>query len=164
VVTALKRWWAALAAKLRSVVIRRTDPDIELANAIAEAEDQDRRLREQATRAEADQQQREARLVAAQQELEKVSGYVRDAAALADEAAAAGASVRVAEHAAAAESFATRLIAMEGDGELHTPQALRAVEASDRASAAVEQHAAVLRRLRSEQAERRAGPDEQGRT
>ena len=71
---ALKRWWKYLGAKVNSVFNEKADPKIQLEQAITEAQDQHRRLREQAANVIANQKQTEMRLDRAMGELEKVSG------------------------------------------------------------------------------------------
>ena len=147
---ALKRWWKYLGAKVNSAFNTKADPKIQLEQAIAEAQDQHRRLREQAANVIANQKQTEMRLDRAMEELEKVSGNARQAVLMADEAGKAGDAAKVEEYTAAAESFATRLIAIEGEVEDLKQLALQSSQASDQAKAAVQQNATALQRKLSE--------------
>jgi phage shock protein A len=147
---ALKRWWKYLGAKVNSTFNAKADPKIQLEQAITEAQDQHRRLREQAANVIANQKQTEMRLDRAMQELEKVSGNARQAVLMADEANKKGDAAKVEEYTAAAESFATRLIAIEKEVEDLKQLALQSSQASDQAKAAVQQNATALQRKLAE--------------
>jgi phage shock protein A len=147
---ALKRWWKYLGAKVNSTFNAQADPKIQLEQAITEAHDQHRRLREQAANVIANQKQTEMRLDRALEEMQKVSANARQAVLMADEAGKAGDTDKVAEYTSAAESFATRLIAIEGEVEDLKGLALQSSKASDQAKAAVQQNATVLQKKLSE--------------
>ncbi|HEX2141659.1 MAG TPA: PspA/IM30 family protein [Candidatus Limnocylindria bacterium] len=147
---ALKRWWKYLGAKLTSSFNEKADPKVQLEQAITEAQDQHRRLREQAANVIANQKQTEMRLDRAMEELEKVSANARQAVLMADEAQKAGDTAKVEEYTSAAESFATRLIAIEGEVEDLKQLALQSSQASDQAKAAVQQNATALQRKLAE--------------
>ncbi len=147
---ALRRWWKYLGAKVNSVFNAKADPKIQLEQAITEAQDQHRRLREQAANVIANQKQTEMRLDRAMEELEKVSGNAKQAVLMADEAAKKGDTAKVEEYTSAAESFAARLIAIEGEVEDLKQLALQSSQASDQAKAAVQQNATALQRKLAE--------------
>jgi phage shock protein A len=147
---ALRRWWKYLGAKVNSVFNAKADPKIQLEQAITEAQDQHRRLREQAANVIANQKQTEMRLDRAMEELEKVSGNARQAVLMADEAAKSGDTAKVEEYTSAAESFAGRLIAIESEVEDLKQLALQSSQASDQAKAAVQQNATALQRKLAE--------------
>ena len=147
---ALRRWWKYLGAKVNSVFNAKADPKIQLEQAITEAQDQHRRLREQAANVIANQKQTEMRLDRALEELEKVSGNAQQAVLMADEAMKKGDTAKVEEFTAAAESFATRLIAIEKEVEDLKALALQSSQASDQAKAAVQQNATALQRKLAE--------------
>ena len=147
---ALKRWWKYLGAKVNSAFNAKADPKIQLEQAITEAQDQHRRLREQAANVIANQKQTEMRLDRAMGELEKVSGNARQAVLMADEAQKKGETAKVEELTAAAESFASRLIAIEKEVEDLKALALQSSQASDQAKAAVQQNATALQRKLAE--------------
>jgi len=147
---ALKRWWKYLGAKVNSSFNAQADPKIQLEQAITEAQDQHRRLREQAANVIANQKQTEMRLDRALDEMEKVSANARQAVLMADEAAKSGNTDKVAEYTSAAESFANRLIAIESEVEDLKALALQSSQASDQAKAAVQQNATVLQRKLAE--------------
>ena len=147
---ALKRWWKYLGAKVNSAFNAKADPKIQLEQAITEAQDQHRRLREQAANVIANQKQTEMRLDRALGELEKVSANAKQAVLMADEAMKKGDTAKVEELTAAAESFATRLIAIEKEVEDLKSLALQSSQASDQAKAAVQQNATALQRKLAE--------------
>jgi phage shock protein A len=147
---ALRRWWKYLGAKVNSVFNEKADPRIQLEQAIAEAQDQHRRLKEQAANVIANQKQTEMRLERSLDELEKVQTNVKQAVLMADEAQKAGDTAKVSEYTSAAESFASRLIALEGDVEDQKQLALQSAQASDQAKAAVQQNATQLQKKLAE--------------
>ncbi len=147
---ALKRWWKYLGAKVNSAFNAKADPKIQLEQAITEAQDQHRRLREQAANVIANQKQTEMRLDRSMEELEKVSGNAKQAVLMADEAGKKGDAAKVEEYTAAAESFATRLIAIEKEVADLKALALQSSQASDQAKAAVQQNATALQRKLAE--------------
>jgi phage shock protein A len=147
---ALRRWWKYLGAKVNSAFNAKADPKIQLEQAITEAQDQHRRLREQAANVIANQKQTEMRLDRALGELEKVSANARQAVLMADDATKKGDTAKVEEFTAAAESFATRLIAIEKEVEDLKALALQSSQASDQAKAAVQQNATALQRKLAE--------------
>ena len=147
---ALRRWWKYLGAKVNSAFNAKADPKIQLEQAITEAQDQHRRLREQAANVIANQKQTEMRLDRAMEELEKVTGNARQAVLMADEAQKKGDTAKVEEYTAAAESFANRLIAIEKEVEDLKALALQSSQASDQAKAAVQQNATALQRKLAE--------------
>ena len=58
----VKKWWKYLTAKLTGKFNERADPKVQLEQAITEAQDQHRRLKEQAANVIANQKQGEMRL------------------------------------------------------------------------------------------------------
>src|SRR3954466_2851388 len=111
----LKRSWRYLTAALTGKFNEAADPKIQLEQAITEAQDQHRRLKEQAANVIANQKQTEMRLERSLDELEKVQTNAKQAVLMADEAQKAGDTAKVAEYTSAAESFAARLIAIEAE-------------------------------------------------
>ncbi len=146
----LRRFWKYLGAKLNSSFNEKADPKVQLEQAITEAQDQHRRLKEQAANVIANQKQTEMRLDRAMDELEKVQANARQAVLMADEAAKSGDASKVAEYTSAAESFANRLIAVESEVEGLKQLALQSSQASDQAKAAVQQNATQLQKRLSE--------------
>src|SRR5262245_61353496 len=114
---ALKRWWRYRVAKSERDFNTRADPAVQLEQAIAEAQDQHRRLKEQAAAVIANQKQAELRLNRSMDDYERLAANTRQAVVLADESARGGDVAKASEYTAAAESFANRLITMEGEIE-----------------------------------------------
>jgi len=140
----IRRWWKYLTAKLSGDFEARADPKVQLEQAIREAQDQHRRLKEQAANVIANQKQTELRLNRRMEELEKANNQARQALTMADDAAKKGEADKADEYTTTAETIATRLIEIEREVEdlkaLHLDNA-RAVE---QAKAAVEQNSIAL--------------------
>jgi phage shock protein A len=120
------------------------DPKVQLEQAITEAQDQHRRLTEQAASVIANQKQTEMRLSRAMEDLEKQNASARQAVLMADEATKKGDAAKAAEYTRAAEAFAGRLVATEKEVENLKALSLQATEASDKAKAAVQQNSSAL--------------------
>jgi phage shock protein A len=149
-IKAMKRWWKYFTAKLNSSFNEKADPKIQLEQAIMEAQEQHRRLKEQAANVIANQKQTELRLNRAMDELEKVNGNARQAVVMADEAAKKGDTTKVGEYTSAAEAFANKLIALEAEIEDLKTLHLQGTQAADQAKAAVQQNADMLQKRLSE--------------
>jgi len=139
-----------LTAKLTGRFNERADPKVQLEQAIMEAQEQHRRLREQAANVIANQKQTEMRLNRAMEELEKVNTNARQAVLMADEATKSGDTAKTSEYTQAAESFANRLIQLESEVENLKALSLQAAQASDQAKAAVQQNSSALQQKLSE--------------
>ncbi len=137
---------AALTGKFNEVA----DPKVQLEQAIIEAQDQHRRLKEQAANVIANQKQTEMQLNRAMQELEGLNAKARQAVLMADDANKQGDTKRATELTNAAQSFADRLIAVEKQVESLKEQHLAATQASDKAKAAVQQNSVVLQQRLTE--------------
>jgi phage shock protein A len=146
----LKRWWRYLGTKLGMTFEEHADPKVQLEQAITEAQEQHRRLKEQAASVIANQKTTEMQLDQKMDELEKVNANARQAVLMADEAAKQGDAAKSTEYTQAAESFANRLIALESEIEGLKTMALQAAQASDQAKAAVQQNSAVLQKKLAE--------------
>lgn len=140
----LRRWWAYLTQRATTRFNERADPKIQLEQAIAEAQDQQRRLKEQAANVIAHQKQTEIRLSRTIEELEKVGGNARQAVVMADEATKAGDQAKAAQYTSTAESFANRLIALEREVDDLKALHLQATEAANQAKGAVQQNSLAL--------------------
>lgn len=145
-----RRWWAYLTAKGESSFNERADPKIQLEQAISEAQDQQRRLKEQAANVIAHQKQTEIRLNRTMGELEKVSTNARQAVLMADEAAKTGDAAKSTQYVATAESFANRLIALEREVEDLKALHLQSTEAANQAKSAVQQNSSALQQKLAE--------------
>lgn len=147
---ALKRWWSYLTAKVNKSFDERADPAVQLEQAIAEAQDQHRQLREQAANVIANQKQLELRLTRGLEDYERVTANTRQAVVMAEEAAAKGDNEKAAEYTTAAESFANKMIALEQQIEDDKQLAMSAAQAAEQAKASVEQNGAALQKKLSE--------------
>jgi phage shock protein A len=146
----MKRWWKYMTAKVSGSFNERADPKVQLEQAIIEAQEQHRRLKEQASNVIANQKQTEMRLSRTLEDFEKVNANARQAVLMADEAQKAGDDDKMAEYTSAAESFANRLIALEH--EIDDLKALhqQASQASEQSKSAVQQNATALQKKLSE--------------
>jgi phage shock protein A len=147
---AIKRWWKYLAAKLNMTVSEKADPKVQLEQAITEAQEQHRRLKEQAANVIANQKQTELRLNRSMEELEKLNGNARQAVLMADEAQKKGDATKATEYTNAAESFANRLIQLEAEIEDLKSMHLQATQAAEQAKHAVQQNSTALQKKLSE--------------
>jgi phage shock protein A len=146
----LRRMGAYLTALLTGKFNEMADPKVQLEQAIIEAQEQHRRLTEQAANVIANQKQAELRLNRSLQELEKVNGSARQAVMMADEASKRGDAAKAAEYTRAAESFAQRLISVEKEVEDLKTLSLAAAQASDQAKGAVSQNSMALQKKLAE--------------
>jgi phage shock protein A len=137
---------AALGGKFDEVA----DPKVQLEQAIQEAQDQHRRLKEQAANVIANQKQTEMRLNRAMDELQKVNASTRQAVMMADEATKRGDTAKAAEYEKAAEAFAGRLVGVEKEVESLKQLSLQSTQAADQAKAAVQQNSSVLQKKLNE--------------
>ena len=147
---AIKRWWKYLGAKADTSLDERADPKVQLEQAIREAQDQHRRLREQAANVIANQKQAELRLNRIMSEYEKLTANARQALVMADQATKAGDQAKAAEYTSAAEAFANRLIAIEADVEDTKTLVLQSSQAAEQAKQAVSQNSTALQQKLAE--------------
>ena len=147
---ALRRWWKYMTAKLSGSLEERADPKVQLEQAIQEAQEQHRRLTEQAANVIAHQKQTQMRLDRAQDDLDKVTGNARQALLLTDEATTKGDTAKALEYQQAAESFANRLIALENEVEGLKTMLLDATQNADAAKSAVQKNSSALQKKLSE--------------
>jgi phage shock protein A len=146
----LRRSWRYLTAALTGRFDEVADPKVQLEQAIQEAQDQHRRLTEQAANVIANQKQTEMRLNRALEELEKVNGSARQALVMADQAATKGEDKKATEYTSAAEAFANRLIALESEVESLKTLLYQGTQAADQAKAAVQQNSSALQKKLAE--------------
>jgi phage shock protein A len=139
-----KKWWSYMTASANSKFEERADPKVQLEQAIGEAQDQHRRLTEQAANVIANQKQTEMRLSRAMEELERINGSTRQALLMVDDAQRRGDTAKAAEYNQAAEGFANRLIAVEKQVEDLKAMHLQTTQAADQAKAAVQQNSMAL--------------------
>ena len=140
----VRRWWNYLKAKMNSSLNERADPKVQLEQAIAEAQDQHRRLKEQAASVIANQKQTEMQLNRAMADLESTNGKARQAVVMADEATKRGDTSKAIEYTKAAESFAGMLVQTERQVDSLKLLSLQSTQAADQAKAAVQQNSSLL--------------------
>ena len=137
---------AALTGKFNEAA----DPKVQLEQAITEANDQHRRLVQQAANVIANQKQPEMRLNRAMEEIEKQNGLARQAVTMAEEATKRGDTAKAVEYTQAAESFANRLVASEHEVESLKQLLLQATQAANQAKAAVAQNSSAMQKKLAE--------------
>ncbi len=142
----VRKWSKYYGKKADMALDERADPKVQLEQAIAEAQDQHRRLREQAANVIAAQKQTEMRLNRTMEEYERVQGNARQAVLMAHQAGEAGDQTKLTAYTSAAEAFANRLIVLDREVEDLKALALQSAEASDQAKAAVAQNASLLQK------------------
>jgi phage shock protein A len=148
----MRRWWNYLTAKLNSSFNEMADPSVQLEQALREAQDQHRRLKEQAANVIASQKQAELRLNKRIGDLEKLNANARQALVMAADAERNGDAAKATQLTSAAETIATQLIQAEKDvGDLKA-LVLQTTQASDQAKAAVQQNSRVLQQKLAERA------------
>ena len=140
----LKKQWNYLVAKMSGRFEERADPKVQLEQAISEARNQHKRLKEQATNVIAGQKQAKIRLNKKMSELEKLNANTRQALIMASDAQRAGDVEKAAEFTHAAETIADKLISVEADVESLKVMVIESTEAADQAKAAVQQNSRLL--------------------
>ena len=140
----ITRWWRYFSASANQRFNERADPKIQLEQAIGEAQQQHRRLTEQAANVIANQKQTEMRLNRAMEELGKVNNSARQAVLMADDATRKGDANRAAELTRAAEAFANRLVATEREVDSLKTLHLQSAQAAEQAKQAVVQNSSAL--------------------
>src|SRR5437588_11433555 len=108
-----RRTWRYFTAMLTGKFNEAADPKVQLEQAITEAQDQHRRLVEQAANVIANQKQTEMQLNRKMEELEQLNGSARQAVLMTDDAVKKGDTAKATEYGQAAEAFANRLIETE---------------------------------------------------
>ncbi len=146
----LRRRFRYYNAKLDSDFETRADPKIQLEQAITEAQEQHRRLVEQAANVVGNQKQTEMQLNRAMGELERVGTSTRQALRMSDEAQQHGDTQKAAEYTQTAEAFANRLIAVEHQVEDLKATSLQSAQAAQQAKSAVQQNSAALQQKLAE--------------
>lgn len=146
----LRKRWRYLTAKTDSRFEANADPKIQLEQAIADAQEQHRRLVEQAANVVANQKQNELQLNRAMEELEKVNRSTRQALMMAQEAEKSGDAAKAREYNQTAEAFANRLIATENQVNDLKTLSLQSAQAAEQARAAVQQNSLALQQKLAE--------------
>ena len=145
-----KKWWKYLGAKFNSDFDKNADPAVQLEQALREAQDQHRRLKEQAANVIAGQKQAELRLNAKMTELEKLNATARQALIMAADADKGGDAAKATQYNTAAEGIANQLIQVERDVEGLKAMVIDSTQAADQAKAAVQQNGRLLQQKLSE--------------
>ncbi len=146
----LSRAWRYLTAALTGRFNELADPKVQLEQAITEAQDQHRRLIEQAANVVANQKQTEMRLNRAMEDMEKLNSSARQAVTMADEATQRGDTAKATEYTQAAESFANRLVSSEHEVETLKQLLLQSTQAANQAKQAVTQNSLALQKKLAE--------------
>jgi phage shock protein A len=146
----IRRAWNYLVALFTGSFNERADPKVQLEQAILEAQEQHRRLKENAANVIANQKQTEMRLNRAMEEMTKIERSARQAVLMAEDAGKKGDTKKVAEYTAAAESFANRLIAVETEVEDLKALSLQQAQSADQAKSAVQQNSTALQKKLAE--------------
>jgi phage shock protein A len=146
----LRRVWRYFTAASTERFNELADPKVQLEQAIQDANDQHRRLKEQAANVIANQKQTEMQLNRAMEQLESLNGKARQAVLMADEAQKGGDAQKAADFNRAAETFASQLINTEKQVESLKTLHLQSTQAADQAKAAVNQNSIVLQKKLAE--------------
>ncbi len=145
-----KRFWKYITAGANQKFNEKADPKIQLEQAITEAQDQHRRLKEHAANVIAHQKQTEMQLNRAMEHLGKLNANARQAVTMADQAAKSGDTAKATEYTRAAETIATQLVEVEAQVEDLKAMHYSAAQASDQAKAAVTQNGQILQKKLAE--------------
>ncbi len=146
----LRRFWKYFSAGANQKFNEKADPKIQLEQALTEAQDQHRRLKEHAANVIAQQKQTELRLNRQLEQLEKLNGNARQAVRMADAAAKGGDTAKATEYTRAAETIATQLVSVEKQVEDLKTMHYSATQAADQAKAAVATNGQMLQQKLSE--------------
>ena len=146
----LRKRWRYFTAKTDSRFEAGADPKIQLEQAIADAQEQHRRLLEQAANVVANHKQHELQLTRAMEDLEKVRASTKQALLMADESQRGGDADKAREYNQTAEAFANRLVATENQAEDLKTLSLQSAQAADQARSAVQQNALALQQKLAE--------------
>jgi phage shock protein A len=146
----LRRRWKYFTAKTESRFDASADPKVQLEQAIQDAQDQHRRLIDQAANVVANQKQHELQLNRAMEQLEKINASTRQAIMMAQEASNKGDADKAREYNQTAEAFANRLIATENQVNDLKTLSLQSAQAADQARAAVQQNSLALQQKLAE--------------
>jgi phage shock protein A len=146
----LRRRWRYFTAQTESKFEANADPKVQLEQAIADAQDQHRRLIEQAANVVANQKQHELQLNRAMEQLEKVNASTRQALMMAQDASQRGDNDKARDYNQTAEAFANQLVATENHVNDLKTLSLQSAQAADQARAAVQQNSLALQQKLAE--------------
>jgi phage shock protein A len=145
-----RRFWNYLTAGANQKFNEKADPKIQLEQAISEAQDQHRQLKEHAANVIAQQKQTELQLNRHLEQLEKLNANARQAVRMADDAAKSGDAAKATEYTRAAETIATQLVAVEAQVAEMKEMHYSATQAAEQAKAAVATNGQMLQQKLSE--------------
>ncbi|MEM9134977.1 MAG: PspA/IM30 family protein [Actinomycetota bacterium] len=146
----IRRMWNYVVARGNTEFNERADPKVQLEQAITEAQENHRQLKEQAANVIAHQKQTEIRLNRAMEEYEKIGANARQAVMMADDAQKKGDAEKMQQYTTAAEAFANRMIGIEREVEDLKALHLQASQAADQAKQAVNTNSSQLQKKLSE--------------
>ncbi len=146
----VRKSWKYLTALLTGKFNAGADPKVQLEQALLEAQNQHRQLKEQAAVVIGNQKQTQLQMDRKMDELDKANSSARQAVLMADEASRKGDPAKATEYTRAAESFANRLIALEQEVEGLKSLNLQATSASDQAKSAVQSSSSQLQKKLAE--------------
>ena len=109
----IKRWWKYFAMKLHVLHEEKADPKVQIEQAIQEAKESDRRLRDQAANVIAHQKQAQTRLDKTVAEYERAIALAEQALVLSDQKGRTGDGAESVKLDGAAESLAGRVVTLE---------------------------------------------------
>ncbi len=136
--------WKYLMALFSSKVDEYADPKVQIQQAIEDAQRQHAALSQQAAAVIGNQRQLEMKLTRQMGEVERYQASARQALVLADEARAKGDVVKAGEYEQTATTFATQLVAAEGQMEDLKKMHDQALQGAEQAKKAVENNAMQL--------------------
>lgn len=145
-----RRLWNYLTAGANQKFNEKADPKVQLEQAITEAQEQHRRLKEQAAMVIAQQETAQLQLDRQMDQLEKLNANARQAVKMADDAARAGDAAKAAEYTRTAEAIATQLIAVEAQVAQQKEMVYTAAQAADQAKAAYATNGQMLQQKLAE--------------
>jgi phage shock protein A len=143
-------WWRYTGTKLHLMQQEHADPKVQLEQAIIEAREQHRRLRDQAANVIANYHQSEARLARAATAQQEADASARRALMLAEREIRAGNDEKAGAFGEAAESFAAASLDREREVRELEQIVLQSSAAAERAKRAVEQNATMLHKRLAE--------------
>jgi len=143
---AVKRWWKYAAVKLHVLHDEHADPKVQLEQAISEANEQHRRLVDQAASVIANQKQAQSRLDRAIRDYDKANQRARQALMLAEQKSASGDPAEAARFTDAAEAAATKVLTLRVQIQELEQLVLNATNQAESAKAAVTQNSALLQK------------------
>ncbi len=146
----LKRFWNYLGAMFGAKIDEKADPKIQLEQAIEEAKKRHEALSQQAAAVIGNQRQLEMKLTRSLEDVERLQGSAKQALIQADAARAGGNTADAAQYEEAAQAFAMKLVAEEGNAREQKELMEQASAAAGGARKAVEQNAMQLQKTLAE--------------